>query len=117
MNSATQTKSMRSAKVGLPLLALAVLTIAGCAGPAGGAIPLGPPFDQLGSFILLGGLLLGAIAWIGKSNRGSWGKLGERVRGSSAAENILRERYARGEINRSQFAQMLDDLRKGPSLS
>lgn len=28
------------------------------------------------------------------------------------AEDIVRERYARGEINRAQFEQMLDDLRK-----
>jgi uncharacterized membrane protein len=29
----------------------------------------------------------------------------------SSAEQILRERYARGELDRAQFAQMLNDLR------
>jgi hypothetical protein len=118
MNSATPTKGLKLTRMAVILLGLAVLMIPGCAGPSGGPIPLpGPPFDQLASFILLGGLLLGAVAWIRKSNRGPLGRLGDRWRGSSAAEDILRERYARGEINRSQFAQMLDDLRKGPSLS
>jgi uncharacterized membrane protein len=37
-----------------------------------------------------------------------------RRRPSQSAEDILRERYARGEIDRDQFAQMLEDIRKGP---
>ena len=32
-----------------------------------------------------------------------------------SAEEILRQRYARGEIDREAFLRMLDDLKRGPS--
>jgi len=71
MNFATKMKTGKFAKVALLLLPLSVIWISGCAGPPGGLVPLlGPPFDQLASFILFGGLLLGALLWFGKSNRG-----------------------------------------------
>ncbi len=118
MNSASETKvtKFNTAKWALPVLALPVLLIGGCAGPPGGIPLLGPPFDQLASLLVVGGVL-GGLYWIVKPSRGSGWRLGDRWRGSSAAEDVVRERYARGEINRSQFTQMLDDLRKGPSLS
>lgn len=33
---------------------------------------------------------------------------------SGRAEEILKERYARGEIDRDTYARMLEDLRRGP---
>jgi len=33
---------------------------------------------------------------------------------SGRAEDILKERYARGEIDRDTYARMLEDLRRGP---
>jgi uncharacterized membrane protein len=36
---------------------------------------------------------------------------GNKFSEDSSAEQILRERYARGELDRAQFAQMLNDLR------
>ncbi|MFW6201111.1 MAG: SHOCT domain-containing protein [Gemmatimonadota bacterium] len=43
---------------------------------------------------------------------GAPGGTGGAVRGDRA-EEILRERYARGEIDRDSFERMLDDLRRG----
>ena len=34
--------------------------------------------------------------------------------GQSRAEEIVRERYARGEIDRDTYQRMLEDLRRGP---
>ena len=36
----------------------------------------------------------------------------DRRQAPVSAEDIVRERYARGEINRTQFEQMVEDLRK-----
>lgn len=35
------------------------------------------------------------------------------VAGGDRAEEVLRERYARGEIDRETYERMLDDLRRG----
>ena len=49
-----------------------------------------------------------------------WGTWNHRIgysmggmRGSLEAEEILRQRYARGEVTKEQYDQMLRDLREG----
>ncbi len=91
----------------------------------GGGMMGGTGFGGLGSFGLLGGLLnltvtLGVIVGvivlvvylIRRLNNG-----GQSFMGSAAQapirpnpREILQERYARGEIEREQFQQMLTDL-------
>jgi uncharacterized membrane protein len=89
---------------GVTLLAF----VGGLFGP-GPLVPgLGPGFDQLGVVIALT-VFAAAGLWLFKSRRpGFWG--GSRPTDRSA-EEILRERYARGELDRTQFLFMLDDLR------
>jgi putative membrane protein len=50
----------------------------------------------------------------------AWGPMGHRMGcgmgwmgGSTEAEEILRQRYARGEVTKEQYDQMLRDLREG----
>ena len=60
-------------------------------------------------FMLICFLVFMAIRFV------AWGSLGHRssYRWSSVnAEEILRQRYARGEITKEQFDQMLRDLRE-----
>lgn len=39
-------------------------------------------------------------------------RTGAPRRGESAAEETLRQRYARGELSRDEFRRMLEDLRR-----
>jgi putative membrane protein len=51
-----------------------------------------------------------AIVWLvarAAGGRGGWGS-----GGSNSAETILRERYARGEIDEATYRRMLDELRR-----
>jgi putative membrane protein len=54
-------------------------------------------------------LVLAAVKYLfsGKSQPG-----GESREGKDKALDVLEERYARGEINREEFIQKRDDLRK-----
>ena len=54
-------------------------------------------------------LVLAAVKYLfsGKSQPG-----GESLGGKDKALDVLEERYARGEINREEFIQKRDDLRK-----
>ena len=61
-------------------------------------------------FILL---VIGAIAYAGgwRPQFGQWSPAANPAgRGSSNASDILRERYARGEISRDQYQEMRDEL-------
>ncbi|MFW6078537.1 MAG: SHOCT domain-containing protein [Gemmatimonadota bacterium] len=56
--------------------------------------------------------VIALVVWlIVRLTRGG-GAAGGAARGDRA-EEILRERYARGEIDRESFERMLDDLRRG----
>jgi putative membrane protein len=68
---------------------------------------LGPPFGIFGGFfvIIIIMFVFRVVFW------GSWMGYRRRYWRGSRAEEILRERYARGEITKEQFDQMLHDLR------
>lgn len=97
--------------VSLLLLSASIALLTGsCAVPPGGPfLGLGPPFDQLFGLLLAVGLvMLGIYArqkfLRQKSIEGSGGSK------PSSAEEIARERYARGELTRDEFFRILTDL-------
>lgn len=55
-----------------------------------------------------------AVIWLVARYAGSAGGRGGTGRGGDNAEAILRERYARGEIDEATYRRMLDELRRGP---
>jgi uncharacterized membrane protein len=89
---------------GITLLAF----VAGLSGP-GPLVPgLGPGFDQLGVVIALVAFASAGF-WLFKTRKPNIS--GDSRSADRSAEEILRERYARGELDRTQFLFMLDDLR------
>lgn len=65
------------------------------------------------SFVLFWGAVITAIILLargaGSGNRGR-----ELTPGSGYAENLLAERFARGEIDESEYTARLNVLRRGP---
>lgn len=58
-------------------------------------------------------LVILAVVWlVRRSGRTTNGGAGER--GEGRAVEILKERYARGEIDADTYHRMLDDLRRPP---
>lgn len=113
--------------VSIGLVFFAVLTACG----PGPALGLGPALDPIVSLLLVAVLLLGGY-WALRSASGSptVQAIGKRVTATGeivrdyarertesttprpSAEEILRERYARGEINRREYLEMMEDLKK-----
>lgn len=66
----------------------------------------------------IGGILvIIAVFWVARWffwPRGRWGYGQYRYYGDSA-QDILRQRYAKGEITKEQYEQMMRDLSKSPS--
>jgi len=109
---------------------LLLLMVQAACGP-GPALGLGPGLDPIVSLILVGALIVGGY-WVVKSVGSSPAALGitkgvsateDRVRGYAhepikpenpalPLEQILRERYARGEIGREQYHEMMEDLKE-----
>jgi uncharacterized membrane protein len=102
--------------------ACVAITLTGCApGPAFG---LGPA-DPIASLVFVVAVIVGGF-WVVRSATTSprmqtFGKqismIGKDKREdptteAPTTEGIIRERYARGEIDRKQFLEMMDDLRK-----
>jgi uncharacterized membrane protein len=92
------------------LLVLGILLAAypcGLFGP-GSLLPgLGLGFDQLVALAVVAALFFVAVPWLRKRRGDGYpGNIATRT-----PEDILRERYARGEVDRTQFFLMLDDLR------
>jgi uncharacterized membrane protein len=82
-------------------LSAAILLSTGCAGPIGPPFGPGPEVDSVFGILvilLFGGLLYRLVK--GKNLK----------RPESTAVHILRERYARGELTREQFQNMMRDL-------
>jgi uncharacterized membrane protein len=98
-------------KLLLILGGLVLLVILGAVVGPGPLLPgLGPPFDQpVGVLAVLCFVAVGLIWLFGTIRKAR--SPDNKLRGNSCAEQILRERYARGELDRAQFAQMLNDLR------
>lgn len=55
-------------------------------------------------------LVIVAIIWMIKSFAGNSDKNNGQEKASKSAEEILKERYARGEIDREEFEQKRKDL-------
>ena len=72
-------------------------------------------------WMILNGLfwlaVLGAIIWlvvwtVRRSKTGNWNSstIHDRISNGSSAKDIAQMRYARGEINRVEYQQLLEDL-------
>jgi uncharacterized membrane protein len=98
-------------KLLLILGGLVLLVILGAVVGPGPLLPgLGPPFDQPVGVLAVLCLVAVGLIWLFGTIRKARSP-DNKLRGNSCAEQILRERYARGELDRAQFAQMLNDLR------
>ncbi|MGA8599253.1 MAG: hypothetical protein WB676_31425 [Bryobacteraceae bacterium] len=115
------------------LLILAALLVLSACGPPGPVFGLGPVLDHLVGLLLVVALVAGGVWGVRTASRSAAGQaIARRVSGAeehmrdhfnsgemdlkamqnSRAEEILRERYARGEIDRHQYFEMSDDLKR-----
>ena len=94
---------MKHPVVGLSLISLSLFI--GCAGPIGPPLGLGPAGDDLVIVALLG--LLAALAYRPICK----GLLTHREATNAASPlDIVRERYARGEIDQDEYERMKQHL-------
>ncbi len=86
-----------------------LVLIAGCAP--------GPPLFGPAMHNLLGVLFLVALVGIGMyvvrnmKEQGRWPKTWPDLTRPSRAEDLAKERYARGELTREEYVKIIDDLR------
>jgi hypothetical protein len=78
------------------------MLIAGCAGPLDPPLGLGPGLDQFAGIAMLAVLV--ALAWRPIKNA-----LGSRTDTSSPID-ILKKRYAQGELSEGEYLRMMDNL-------
>jgi Short C-terminal domain len=81
--------------------------LAGCAaGPPGPpALPLGPGLEWMG-FLLVA---IAGVVWLTRNGLSQYWRSGSGT-GSSHAYDVLRERYAKGEISREEYLRVASDL-------
>jgi|SRR5579871_2351204 len=104
---------MLAGKLLLALLVVLIVTwVFGRFGPGPLILGLGPMFDQLPPFFL-GFCLLLVIVWLARKLMSHGKSDSARVR-RATPEQILRERYVRGELNRDEIYRIAEDLRSGP---
>jgi uncharacterized membrane protein len=88
---------------------LLILYVAGIFGP-GPLVPgLGPAFDQAVTLAVVVVLALSSLPWLLRTFRKQKSSASSGSGVPQAAE-ILRARYARGELDRNQFLLMLEDI-------
>lgn len=80
-----------------------------------GGMGMGGPVMMI-VFLLVSLLVIGGVVWlivrlVRDESGGGEGRSGSRP---ESAEEILKRRYARGEIDRSTYRRMSDDLEHGP---
>jgi uncharacterized membrane protein len=83
-------------------LSAAMLLLTGCAGPMGPPFGPGPETDSVLGILLI--LLFAGLLY--RSSKG-WRKPKDS---ESSVIHILQERYARGELTREQFQNIMRDL-------
>ncbi len=89
---------------------LFILYVAGIFGP-GPLVPgLGPAFDQTVTLAVVVVLALSSLPWLLRTFRKQDSSASSESE-TPQAEEILRARYARGELDRNQFQLMLEDIR------
>ena len=89
-------------------IVLLTLTVANC-GP--GLLAPGPPLPGLGlgfEWIAFFAIVVAAGAWLSPSKFAAFFQTYDRSR--SQAFEILRERYAKGEISREEYLRIANDL-------
>jgi uncharacterized membrane protein len=102
---------MSASKLSIVILGLLlVVCCVGLLGP-GPLLPgLGPLFDQFRILAILAALAIASVPWLVRTFRSA--KPSDNGRSpNSVAADILRERYARGELDRAQFLSMLNDVK------
>jgi uncharacterized membrane protein len=96
-------------KTVIALSRLSVLILfAGCAGPMGPPLGLGPGWDEFAGVAIVAIIVALAYRPIRKL-------FGNRLNATSATlpQNIARERYARGEITQEEFQRIIKHLSEG----
>jgi uncharacterized membrane protein len=97
-------------RIALALGLFLALDLAGLFGP-GPLVPgLGPFFDSIVTVALLFLLVVIVAPLLGRIF-GMADSSGKPEKGISTPQDILRARYARGELDRNQFLQILEGLR------
>ena len=96
----------------LGALLFAVLLLWSCAAGPAPPLPLGlgPGFDQLAPIILL--VIAALLLWTYLPSIQQRFRKTDRSAGDLEVESTIRQRYARGEVTREQYIQMLDDLQR-----
>ncbi|MCL7453084.1 MAG: SHOCT domain-containing protein [Anaerolineae bacterium] len=61
--------------------------------------------------LLIGGGIAAVVWFVGQSSRSPREGSGQEPRRESEALEILRQRYARGEIDREEFERMREEIR------
>jgi Short C-terminal domain len=90
------------------IIALLTLALANC-GP--GLLPPGPPLPGFGpglDWIAFVVVAVAAGAWLSRSKWATFFQTPDKRR--SQASEILRERYAKGEISREEYLRVANDL-------
>jgi uncharacterized membrane protein len=82
-----------------------LILFAGCAGPIGLPLGLGPGWDELAGIVIVATIAAFAYRPLRKhfSNRFNTVK-------PASPQNIVKERYARGEITQEEYQQMMQHL-------